>query len=116
RCTPASMPSEKSASDLFVPIRLTRSTGISASCAKVRPARAESPSCLPAFSAVRVIRRMSFDADQIRIEGLAAVVHLDGDRSVMLVEPLSDPSRVMSSRAFSLDEGHELMAGLRPRL
>src|SRR3984893_2650362 len=60
----------------------------------------------------RLIRRggtSSFDAEQIRVERLAAVMDLGGYSGVVLVQPFGDAPGVGRSPPFALDERDDLV-------
>ena len=49
------------------------------------------------------------DAEEVRVERLAAVVHLGGGAGAVVAEPLGDPSGGRGRRAFALDDRDDLV-------
>src|ERR1700744_5636970 len=56
--------------------------------------------------------RPLLNPQQVRVEGLAALVHLDRDVGVLLAEPLLNAPGVGDTGALALNEGHELVRRL----
>ena len=53
--------------------------------------------------------RPLLNPQQVRVEGLAALVHLEGDVGILLGEPLLDPPGVRHPGPLALNERHELV-------
>src|SRR5688572_28944923 len=92
------MPSMASPSSLRGPTPASRATGIARSSARVMGP-----------SAVIVARAALLDAEQVRVERLAAVVHLWRHVGPVLAQPLGDGPGVGRARALALDDGDDLV-------
>ena len=53
--------------------------------------------------------RRLFDAEQVGVQGLSAVVHLGRDPGAVLAQPLGDRPRVGRGGSLALDDGHDLV-------
>src|SRR5437773_9127396 len=96
------MPTCSRDSAFLSPTPSTRVTGVSASDRRERAIAAAAYACRPPPERL-------FDAEQIGIERLAAVMHFRLDAGAVLVQPLGDAPRLAGRPPLALYQRHDLV-------